>query len=70
MPEDPIAWSVFFPGACAQDKGITVNSSIFPRACSQKGFFTPLSVLAATCKIHIKSQKNPKIANPILLCLV
>jgi hypothetical protein len=29
-----------------------------------------LSVLAATCKIHIKSQKNPKIANPILLCLV
>jgi hypothetical protein len=31
---------------------------------------TPLCVLAAALKNRIKSQKNPKIANPILLCSV
>jgi hypothetical protein len=34
-------------------------------------WFLPLfNVLAGSCKIHIKSQKNPKIAKPIFLCSV
>jgi hypothetical protein len=35
MPVDSIAGLVFFPGALAQTKGITVNSLIFPGAPSQ-----------------------------------
>jgi hypothetical protein len=54
---------------CA-DQGYGCEASDLSRVQFTKTFLTPLSVSAATCKIHNKSQKNPKIANPILLCSV
>jgi hypothetical protein len=47
-----------------EDSSVMLKSSTGLLA---KCFFTLCCVSAASCKINIKSQKNPKIANPILL---
>jgi hypothetical protein len=49
-----------------QTEGISVNLQIFPGAYSQKVSIL-LCVLAVSCKMHIKSQKNPKNAKRIFL---
>jgi hypothetical protein len=51
---------------CA-NQGHNVKHPILSEGLFAKRFLTPFCVLAETCKIHNKSQKNPKIAKPILL---
>jgi hypothetical protein len=54
---------------CAKGKGRFVRFKKF-QGVLREMILTPCCVSAANCKIHIKSQKNPKITNPILLCSV
>jgi hypothetical protein len=54
---------------CA-NQGYICKHSILSEGLVAKRFLTPFCVSAEPCKICIKSQKNPKIANPILLCSV
>jgi hypothetical protein len=53
-PKGHIARSHVIPGPFVRTRGITVSISIFPRVCVQNDS-SPLCVLTATCKIHIKS---------------
>jgi hypothetical protein len=54
---------------CA-NQGYICKHPILSKGLFAKKFLTPFCILAEPCKIHKKSQKNPKIANPILLCSV
>jgi hypothetical protein len=50
-------------------RGISVKIQKLPGVSSKK-ILILWYALAETCKINLKSSKNPKIANPIFLCSV
>jgi hypothetical protein len=56
--------------AASWSQGPNCLTNFLSRGPCAKWIFHSLCVLAVPCKIHNKSQKNPKIENPILQCSV